>query len=101
MIYIAAAFFSICALFNFLMIGFGFSGLEKESALFAIIIHIIFTPLGLLLSMIGLFKRKQTDARSTNIAMLLFVLSNMFLIVKTILFLADSSNFHIMYFLKQ
>jgi len=96
MVYVVATFSTVFNVFNFLLIHFAFSGFAKEGALLAIILFIFLVPIGFIFSVIGLIKKKNATTKSTQRLMLICVIINSLLIVRTLVFLNDSSNFHIM-----
>lgn len=96
MVYVIAAFSTVFSVFNFLLIHFALSGLEKEGGLLAIMLFIFLVPIGFIFSVIGLVKKKDATTKSMHTLMLICVIINSLLIVRTLFFLNDSSNFHIM-----
>src|SRR5690606_2051550 len=94
--YVIAAFSTVPSVFNFLLIHFALCGLELEVGLLAIMLVVFLVPIGFIFSVIGLVKKKDATTKSMHTLMLICVIINSLLIVRTLVFLNDSSNFHIM-----
>src|SRR5690606_15939209 len=69
---------------------------DKMSVLIAIFVHLFFPSFGLIFSFIGLTNWRNEERNFLSILMILFCLIDGCLLIKTILFLSDSSNFNIM-----
>lgn len=95
-VYFIAAVLSVFSFLNYLNLEFGLGGLGKEGALFSIFIHLFLPPLAIIFCIKALLKWREEENNVLSILMVFCTLLNLFLILKTILFVTDSSNFNIM-----
>lgn len=95
-VYFIAAALSVFSFLNYLNLEFGFGGLGKAMALGSVFIHLILPPLAIIFCIKALLKWREEENNVLSILMVFCTLLNLFLILKTILFVTDSSNFNIM-----
>lgn len=95
-VYFIAAILSVFSFLNYLNLEFGFGGLGKEMALLSVFIHLFLPPLALFFCIRALLKWREEENNALSLLVVFFCLLNIFLILKTILFVTDSSNFNIM-----